>query len=116
MTGADRDVVSEAVGRVPVFATVMVAVQTSPGARFETVRTVESPVPEKLHAPPLLVVPGVAGLANPMTRVPALAEPYTLIEYVNAANPTPVSARREIAKRETTVVFVIMFGDSAPVR
>jgi len=100
---------SEALGRVPEFVTVIVAVQMSPGARFETVSTVEEPVPEKLHEPPLLVEPGVAGLANPRVRVPALALPVTVIVEVKAAYPIPVRARRESAKRETTVVFVIMF-------
>jgi len=73
----DSDVVSEALGRDPEFATVMVAVQMSPGARFETVSVVEPPVPEKVQDPPLLVAPGVAGVVNPKTRVPALAEPFT---------------------------------------
>ena len=109
----DSEVVSDADGKVPVFATVMVAVQMSPGAKFETVSVVDPPVPEKPQDPPLLVVPGVTGVANTMTRVPALALPFTYIEDVKVAKPTPVSARSESAKRETIVVFVIIFGNLA---
>ena len=111
----DSVVDSEALGRVPLFVTVMVAVQISPGARFEIVSVVELPVPEKLHDPPLLVEPGVAGLSNPRMRVPALALPFTVIEDVNAAYPIPVRARSESAKRETTVVLVIIFKEKGVV-
>ena len=81
----DSAVVIVDAGRLPEFATVMVAVQASPGARFETVNVVVAPVPEKLQEPPLLVVPGVAGLANPRVKVPAWAFTVALILEVNVA-------------------------------
>jgi len=73
-----------------VFATVMSAVQVSPGSMLETVSVVDAPVPENEHDPTPEGVdvpyPAVlAGVVNAIESVPALAVPFTVIEEVNAA-------------------------------